>query len=255
MTIIKYVFATVALLASSANYAANFEFDRPGEGMGTATVPVGQLAWEQGLPSVYYQESNENGVKVKNTLINADTLLRTGLFDGLELQLGWSGPIWLQRKFAGQTIEDNGLGDVSIGLKKSIALPDEKLSMALLARATLATGNSGFSQEKDSYALASALKYQYDELLQTGITMNYEWQDGQWAVSAMPTISYRLSDKWTGFSEWVYHKAESQAYESRLNSGLLYAVNDRVQLDASVGVAIDGGPKSYFTGLGLAVLF
>ena len=32
-------------------------------------------------------------------------LLRTGLADGLELQLGWQGPVWQQHKYAGMKKE------------------------------------------------------------------------------------------------------------------------------------------------------
>ncbi len=38
-------------------------------------------------------------------------------------------------------------------------------------------------------------------------------------------------------------------------SGVIYALNDRTQLDASVGVHLDGADKSYHAGLGMAFLF
>ena len=42
----------------------------------------------------------------------------------------------------------------SIGLKKAIDLDDDKLSLALLAEAVIATGNAGFSNEEDIYRAA-----------------------------------------------------------------------------------------------------
>ncbi len=39
--------------------------------------------------------------KDKTLTLNGDMLLRTGLADGLELQLGWQGPVWQQYKRAG----------------------------------------------------------------------------------------------------------------------------------------------------------
>ncbi|MFX8676347.1 transporter, partial [Acinetobacter baumannii] len=40
-----------------------------------------------------------------------------------------------------------------------------------------------------------------------------------------------------------------------LGTGLVYAVNDRTQLDASIGVDLEGQDKSYNGGLGVAFLF
>ena len=92
-------FVAASMLASTT-FAAEFSFDRPGAGIGTGITPVGQLAWEQGLPTVSYQEQNIEGVKDKTLTLNGDMLLRTGLANGLELQLGWQGPVWQQHKRA-----------------------------------------------------------------------------------------------------------------------------------------------------------
>lgn len=55
-------------------------------------------------------------------------------------------------------VEEDGLGDVSIGLKQAIDLNDDKLSMAVLLQALIATGNDGFSEEDDIYSLATAIQ-------------------------------------------------------------------------------------------------
>ena len=255
MTMIKILgFATLAGL-SSYTLATDFSFDRPGAGFGTGITPVGQLAWEQGLPSASYQESHENGQKIKQITKNGDMLLRTGLAKNLELQLGWQGPAWTKTKVGGRSVEEDGLGDVSIGLKKAIDLDDEKLSMAILAEAILATGNDGFTNEDDIYSLSSAVAYNFNDLLATSITMRYEVQNSDWAVSAIPTLEYKIAGKLSGYSEFVFHKAESENNEYALGTGLVYAVNDRMQLDASIGIDLNGKDKGYQSGLGASFLF
>ncbi|WP_343619247.1 transporter [Acinetobacter proteolyticus] len=250
---------TLSLIAASmmttTAFAADFSFDRPGTGMGTGITPVGQLAWEQSLPSVSYQEGKVDGVKDKTLTLNGDMLLRTGLADGLELQLGWQGPVWQQYKRAGSKKETNGLGDVSIGLKKAIDLKDDRLSMALLAEAIIATGNDEFTNHDDIYSLTSAVAYEFSDLIGTSITMRYEAQNSDWAVTAIPTIDYKIAGKLSGYSEFVYRKAESQDYEYGLGTGLIYALNNRTQLDASIGVDLNGDQKSYNGGFGVSVLF
>lgn len=255
MSAVKIVTLIVAAGFSMNTMAAEFSFDRPGTGFGTGITPVGQLAWEQGLPSVSYNESTVEGEKQKTVTLNADMLLRTGLAKDLELQLGWQGPAWSKVKRAGQSVEEDGLGDVSIGLKKAIDLDDDKLSMAILAEAILATGNENFSNHDDIYSLSSAVAYAASDLITTSITMRYEAQNSNWAVTAVPTIEYKIADKWSGFSELVYRKAESEDYEYSLGSGVIYALNDRVQMDASVGVDLNGQDKSYQSGLGVSFLF
>lgn len=241
---------TLFILAGHT-FAADFAFDRPGAGMGTAITPVGHLAWEQALPSVSYQQEHDD----KTLTLNGDMLLRTGLMNGLELQLGWQGPFWQQHKFSGMKKEINGLGDVSIGLKKSIDLEDERLSMAVLAEAIIATGNDEFTAHDDIYSLTSAVAYEFSDLIGTSITMRYEAQDSNWAVTAVPTIDYKIAGKLSGFSEFIYRKAESQDYEYGLGTGLIYAISDRAQLDASIGVDLNGNAKSYNGGFGVSVLF
>lgn len=251
MTTLKTL-GLIALAGCSAQlFAADFEFDRPGEGLSTGITPVGNVAWEQGLPTARYSKSGDQTA----TTLSADMLLRTGLSDDLELRLGWAGPTWTQVKSNGQTEEDDGLGDVSIGLKKAIDLDDDKLSMALLAEAIIATGNAGFTNEEDIYSLGSVVSYQYNDLVSTALTMRYEWQDSNWAVSAIPSLGYRITDRWSGYSELIYRKAESVDNQYALGTGVMYALNDRVQLDANVGVDLDGADRRYFSGLGFSVLF
>lgn len=247
-------FVAASMLASTT-FAAEFSFDRPGARIGTGITPVGQLAWEQGLPTASYQEQNIEGVKDKTLTLNGDMLLRTGLANGLELQLGWQGPVWQQHKRAGFKTETDGLGDVSIGLKKAIDLKDDRLSMAVLAEAIIATGNDEFIAHDDIYSLTSAVAYEFSDLIGTSITMRYEAQNSNWAVTAIPTIDYRIAGKLSGYSEFIYRKAESQDYQYGLGTGLVYAINDRAQLDASVGVDLDGDVRSYNGGLGVSVLF
>lgn len=244
-----------ASIMTTATFAAEFSFDRPGAGMGTGITPVGHLASEQGLPSVSYQQDNVAGAKDKTLTLNADMLLRTGLANGLELQLGWQGPVWQQHKRAGFKTETDGLGDVSIGLKKAIDLKDDRLSMAVLAEAIIATGNDEFTAHDDIYSLTSAVAYEFSDLIGTSITMRYEAQNSNWAVTAIPTIDYKIAGKLSGYSEFIYRKAESQDYQYGLGTGLVYAINDRAQLDASVGVDLDGDVRSYNGGLGVSVLF
>ncbi len=255
MKTIQKLTLAFASTISMGSMAADFSFDRPGEAFGTGITPVGHLAWEQSLPSVSYNETTVDGSKQKTMNYGADMLFRTGLTKSLELQLGFDGPQWSDTKYQGRTIHDNGLGDVNIGLKQAIDLKDDKLSMAVLARAQIATGNEQFSAHDDIYTLGSSLVYKYDDKINTGMSVYYSMQNSDFSIKAVPNINYQIAGKLSGFSEFVYYKKESQRNEYGINQGLIYALNNRVQLDGSVGVDLQSQDKNYRAGLGVAFLF
>lgn len=255
MTILKKLSAIALASISGSVMAADFSFERPGASFGTGITPVGKLAWEQGLPSATYTESSTVGEsKVRNVTLNADMLLRTGIAKNTELQLGWAGPAWSKTKYQGQSVEEDGLGDVTVGIKHYVDLKDDKLSLAVLAQALIATGNKDFSEDEDIYTIATAVDYKYNDLVTTSLGMFYEVQDGDWAITAVPTVGYKIKGNLSGYSELVYRKKESIDNQYALGTGLIYAVNDRMQYDAS-GVDLDGDDRSYNVGFGVAYLF
>lgn len=242
---------------SMGTFANEFNFERPGSGFGTGITPVGKLAWEQSLPAITYDRSDVSNQNTKTLGLQSNVLLRTGLSTkhGLELQLGWDGPMWEQTKKLGQKTEKNGLGDLSVGLKKAIDLHDDRMSMALLGQIVFATGNTGFSADHEIYRLASSVQYKQNDIVTTGITMRYELNDHDLAFTAIPNVRYKLAERWTGYSEYVYRKQESQNYESSLSTGLVYAVNDKLQLDGSIGFGLSDATPDYKGALGVSYLF
>ena len=242
-------------LSSSVLMANPFEADRMTQGFSTSIVPKGQLAWEQALPTATYDEERVNGVKQQVTTVQGDTLLRLGIGHGTELRLGWDGPIWQQYKNGAVKTEVDGVGDLQLGVKKSIDLPDEKLTWALLAQVHLATGDDEFTTDEEIYTLASALQYQFDENLVTGLTMSYDYQDGDLAVTAVPSLRYPISANVSGITEYVFRKAEHQHYESSIHTGVFWSITDKLQADATLGYGLNKQVPDFNLGLGLAYLF
>ena len=256
MTKLKQLGVMLLATISIDAIAADFSFDRPGTGFSTGITPVGKLAWEQALPTATYTESKaQSGSKINTWNLNADMLLRTGISKNTELQLGWQGPGWSRSTYQGHSVEDDGLGDLTVGIKHAVDLNDDKLSLAILAQALLATGDENFTEDNDIYTLGSSVSYQFNDAVTTGISMFYEVQDGDWAITAVPTLGYKIQGNLSGYSELMYRKKESQHNEYALATGLIYALNDRAQLDATIGVNLDGQEKSYKGGLGMSFLF
>lgn len=254
----KKIFAmtvTCSVLTSTHVFAQDFSFDRPGTGFGTSITPVGHVAWEQSLPTVSYSKSSINNGLQNTVSLQGDMEFRTGLTKNTELQLGFGGPSWIKTTSHGKKVTDHGLGDVSVGVKHAIDLNDNRMSMAFLGQVVVATGNDQFTAEDNIYAVSSSVQYAQNDILTTGITMRYEIQNRDFAVTAVPTLIYQLSKKWSGYSEFIYRKQESEAGQTSLVTGVIYAISPRMQLDASVGAGLSGDVPDYKGGLGVSFLF
>lgn len=247
------LFATAMMQAIAAE---QISFDRPSTGVRAVTAPVGMLIWEQALPSARYNETFENGQTTRDLTLQSDLLLRTGLAKNLELQLSWDGLIWQQQRRGGQRTEQHGLGDVGIGLKKQIELEDERVKWALLAEAKFNTGEAEFREDHDHFALGSVFEYQMHPEVALSMYTLYQIDDaGHLAATVVPTMHYQIQGAWSGFSEYVFRKQESEKSEGSLNTGIMYRVNPRTQLDASVGFGLKGDVPDYTAGLGLSMAF
>ena len=247
-----HIFALLLLqMVTGSAYAAGVDFDLAGDNLSTSIVPEQHLAWEQTLPSARYNRM----VGGSNITVQSEMLARVGIGHDAELRLGWDGPLWQRVKVNGQTITDNGLGDATVGLKKSLATNDDRLKWALLAQVNLATGDDGFTVDQPVYTLGSSIEYQYAPAIQTGITMYYDLQHGDWAWSAVPNISYKINDKWSVAADLQYRKQESQAEQWHINDSLSYNVKDNLQLTASLGYGFGAQDDQYSGGLSIGYLF
>ena len=249
------IIASMVIATSQMALAESFSFDRPGAGLGTAIVPKGHVAWEQSLPTATYDERRVDGVDQSQLTLQGDALFRIGVADDVELRVGWDGPIWQRNKDGANDTEIDGTGDVIIGVKKAIETNDENFTWAVLAEANLANGDDEFTAEEEIYTVASAIGYNYSDDVSTGITMIYDYQDGDLAWSAIPSVGYSFSENVSGFSEYVYRKQESQHYESMINTGVMWMVNDRFQLDAMIGYSFNQQNPRFTAGLGFGYLF
>lgn len=245
----------VVLFGMSSNSFAAPLFDNLGSSLSTAVAPKGHLIWEQGLPTAHYFEAqNAIGETQWNTLLQADTLLRLGVANNVEVRLDWDGPQWLRSQ--GKT--KNALGDLSAGVKVAVPLDNERLSLAVLGEVKFATGNTPIeNRNKDEiYRLASALSYAYDDLVTTGLTMKYALQGSRLSVEAVPVVQYKLSENWLGYSDFFYFKEEGFDTQSKVGSGVAYTFNNkRTQLNLGVSVDLGGENKGYNADFGIAHLF
>lgn len=214
--------ACVGALAHAQD-AADVEFDRPGIGFSPSVLAPGQVAFEQGLPDLAYDDSDG----VRTTRTTAASLLRVGLGADLELQLGSDSRVWERTRSADARDRVQGGGDSSVALKWVLPGSDDDLQWALLARQGVLTGASdiraGRAQQDLGVSLATGDLAFY-------VNGTRDENGTGWTLS--PSWTYLSTDT---VAAYVEAGLGTGAQRSRaLGTGIAWRVAPAVQLDLSV---------------------
>lgn len=135
------IFAAVPALAQSDEALRDFCADRPGKGTPTCILDQGHWQVELGLFDAAQQRGGD--VKVESWAYG-DTFLRYGLTPTTEIQFGLT-PYTREKttdRATGISETADGVGDLSVGFRHSLANPDGSgLSVALAGFLTAPTGS------------------------------------------------------------------------------------------------------------------
>lgn len=241
------------LVASQGVLADPPDFDRPGAGFATTTVPVGTLAWEQGLPT--YQRERPGGV-LQGTY-TADSLFRIGLGGPLELQFGGSAWNRFEESDVGLHRHHLGHGDSSVGMKFAPGGSGDAgaFSWAALAKVTFANGDHDLSNDARQYTLGTTMQWKPDDIHQNTLYVNLDrlGRHNTWTVA--PTFGRRFGDHWTAYVEAdLIHDADN-GNEVQAGGGVAYDIGNHAQLDAYALHRIGSHGPSLIAGLGVSVFF
>lgn len=116
--------------------------DRPGLGTPACTVDKGRAVFELGLVDWTRDQDRQSRI---DTVEAGYALLRLGVADHLEAQIGWTayGDVRTHDRLNGGTDHENGVGDMRVALRRNLANPDGSgFSIAIMPYASLPTGGS-----------------------------------------------------------------------------------------------------------------
>ncbi|HYJ51910.1 MAG TPA: transporter [Allosphingosinicella sp.] len=132
---------TLCAEGAQAQDAREFCPDRPGLGTPACTLDRGHAALELGLLDWTH---DSGGADETDEFATGDLLLRYGLTDSLEVQLGWTAYTH-SRARSGNLVETaDGVGDLLVALRQNLHNPDGSgFSIALMPYATLPIGSDG----------------------------------------------------------------------------------------------------------------
>lgn len=196
---------------------------RPGLGTPACTIAPGRVSAEIGIAD---WERDDTVDARDDTVTIGDTLLRIGVSDIVEAQLGWTpyGHLRSRDKASGSVSTADGVGDALVGVKVNLKNPD----------------GSGFSVAVQPYAV-----------LPVGQS---PLGSGDWSVGAVVPMSVDLSDAFNlQFSPEVDAAANGSGNGRHLAYsgvvGLGYAASDQVGVTLEFQAARDEDPAEHTTEL------
>ena len=117
-------FIALLLVAGPAQaQLRDFCASRPGLGTPACTVDPGHVVVEVGLADWTLENSDDART---DTIIGGDIAVRIGLDDKTEALIGWTsfGQTRVRDKAAGTVTRNNGIGDITLGIRRSLSGPD-----------------------------------------------------------------------------------------------------------------------------------
>lgn len=134
------MWALLAAAPAMAEEARDLCADRPGLGTPACTVEKGSVVFEVGLAD---WTRDASGGSRTDMLQAGEALLRLGLSNNLEAQLGWTawGHEHVRDRQSGLTENRSGVGDVTLALRQNLANPDGSgFSLAVMPYASFPVG-------------------------------------------------------------------------------------------------------------------
>jgi len=241
--------AVLALASGHAQADDAPEFDRPGIGFSTSTVGKHVIVWEQGLPDA----SRDRSDGLTTTTWTADTLLRVGLADTLELQLGAHSWGRLRLRGPGIRVQDSGGGDGSAALKWAPPLANEQLSVAFKAGASLPWGRAPLGDAGHDYDLGVTATWALPRDSSLAFYIDRQWGEGGSGWLFSPSYGFALRPQLSAYVEAGY--GTGAQYMRAAGAGVTWMVSPRVQLDASFLRGLDADTTDWQGGVGVSMAF
>ena len=241
--------AVLALVGRQAQAEDAPEFDRPGIGFATSTVGKAVFVWEQGLPDA----SRDHSDGLTTTTWTADTLLRVGLADTLELQLGANSWTGLRVRGAGVRVQESGGGDGNVALKWAPKLAHEQLSLAFKAGTSLPWGRAPLGDAGYDYDMGMTTAWALPHDSSLALYVDRQWGDGGSGWLFSPSYGFVLRPQLSAYVEAGY--GTGAQYMRAAGAGVTWMVSPRVQLDASFLRGLDADTTDWQGGIGVSMYF
>ena len=236
------IFSLCAMVVTAQE--VEFTADRPGASTGPATVAHKVVQLEQGV-----QYDGDGGAGV---FTFSNTLLRYGLFDGVELRLGGDGFAY---KPEGALQYSPAFSGLSVGTKIKCFDGEGVIpAVSVLADFSIPrTATGGFGVDNLAPSLYLLFENPVNEWLSIGYNVGAEWDGAQPAPTTFAALCLGFSA-----TERLGCFVESYNYFSKFGNvyavdwGLNYMVTERVQLDFAANFDLCNPTQAWAVSFGVA---
>jgi len=260
-----FLFAAAWLTSTSALAAEPRDLcpDRPGLGTPACTVERGDAVFEIGLAD--WTRDNPSGVRSEQWLFG-DALLRFGLNDTLEAQVGWTayGRVRERDTLSGTTTRASRFGDVSLALRQNLRNPDGGgFSLALMPYVSLPGGRAPVGAEDWSAGLRLPMSFELGAV-SLGFTPQVEAAvdgdgDGRHlSYGSVAGLGFGVSDTVSGsFEVSLTRDRDPERHATEALAGLSFGWQrgEDAQWDAGVNAGLDDDSPDLQIYLGYARRF
>jgi hypothetical protein len=252
-------FGLIALALSTgaaAEEPLDFCTDRPGLGTPACTIGKGRLAVELGI--LDFERDSASGRR-SETLSAGDLLVRLGLSDRLEAQIGWTA---FSRTRANGGERGSGVGDVFLAVRQQVR--DEDLAVAAMPFVTLPAGSNGFGAGDWGAGLLLPVSTDLPAGFGLGMTVSVEAavdedRDGRHlAYGAVLGLDLPTPDRFGATVELAFRRDRDPTGASTAWLGALsgaWSPTDDLQFDVGADLGLDRDTPDVALHLGFARRF
>lgn len=243
----------------SAPPALVISTDRPGFSSGTSIVPPGHFQLENGVTYT----TNTTGDARTNQVTGPQIVARLGVLeDRLELRAAWSGYSWTRSRDGGDVSHAEGWNDISFGAKLKLWDQDAWIPrVALLGQVSIGAGEEEVSTQVAEPLLAALMSYDFGSgwSLISNVNVAYPGgSDGRFTQGqASMALWFPIVDRVSGFVETytLFPNAKDSDAAWYTDFGATWLIDDRIQIDASLGFGLNREANDFFVSAGISFLF
>lgn len=240
--------AVCTLSAAAAADMREYCPDRPGLGTPSCTIDRGHASVEIGLADWSLDRS---AAERDDTLLIGELLVRYGIGDHAELQLGWTGfGREIERdRLTGVRSKDRGAGDLTVAVRRNLLHPDGSgFSVALMPFATLPVGREPIGAGDWGAGLRVPLSYELDDRFsielvpEADAAVDADGAGRHLSYGGVAGLETKVGAALTATAEVQFVRDRDPAgHESRQLAGLSLAwqPRDNLQLDIGANGGLD----------------
>lgn len=236
------ILAAAAMPAVASAELRDYCPDRPGIGTPSCTIDAGHTSVELGLAD---WTRTRNSDEHSDQWLLGDVLIRYGIADHAEVQIGWAGYGFDRDRSPPSAARDTrqGAGDVRLALRRNLAHPDGSgFSIAMMPMVTLPVGHRPIGEGDWGASFDLPMSYELNDRFslefvpEVAVAVDEDGHGRHWSEAAVAGLATKFGEKLTLTSEYRFENDRDPGEHQNLHmAGLSIAMQPKDGLQFDVG--------------------